>query len=101
MTAFHLNAAFDLLLDKIMLTDRAVAADWLVPRNEFALWVLIAAIEDPVLLGFPFDDLAFVANRASHIDFLHDRFRVPAFRKVAARIKFSESADFDDHRMSA
>ena len=101
MTAFHLDAAFDLLLNKIMLTFRAIAADRFVPRNEFALWILIAAIEYPVLLGFPFDDLAFVAYRARHVDFLNDRFRVPAFREIAARIELAESADFDDHRMSA
>jgi hypothetical protein len=63
MTAFHLDAAFDLLLNKILLTFRAITANRFVPGDEFALWVTITPIEYPIFLGFPLDDLAFFAHR--------------------------------------
>ena len=101
MTAFHLDAAFDLLLNKILLTFRAITANRFVPGDEFALWVTITPIEYSIFLGFPLDDLAFFAHRTRHVDVLDDRLRVATFREIAACIEFSESADFDDHRMAA
>ena len=83
-----------------MFTLRTISANRLVPRNKLTSWVTIASIKNAVLFRFAFNNVAFFTSRTRNANFFYDSFCVAAVREIAARIKFSVSAHFNDHRIS-
>ena len=81
-----------------MVTFWTVSTDRLIPRCKVTVWITITAVENTISLSFSFNNMAFLALRASHADFLDNSLSMTTIREITAGIKFPKSTQFDDHR---
>ena len=83
-----------------MVTFWTVSTDRLIPRCKVTVWITITTVENTISLGFSFNNMAFLALRASHTDFLNNSLSMTTIWEIAAGVKLAKSPQLDDHRTS-